>query len=199
MASYGASLAIQHDVSEKKSSFSTASLPKENQDVPRGDAEVDDVDVGVDKNTPSTWLTRNRSLVRRVKLFTLAAVILAWWISSTVLQATRHRWIVQTILAWSILAIIAFRFIPNSVVTRPVEAVWIPLVQEPFFALPKYVRYGMGWLALVAIVVGSAFGFKIENVGFCLAFLKRVMCIYMREAKKNRCDTHSLIRVFVGD
>ena len=179
MASYGASPAIQHDVPEKKSSFSTASLPKENQDGPRGDADIDDADVGVDKNTPSTWLTRNHSLVRRVKLFTLAAVILAWWISSTVLQATRHRWIVQTILAWSIIAIVAFRFIPNSVVTRPVEAVWIPLVQEPFFALPKYVRYGMGWLALVAIVIGSAFGFKIENVGLFSFFETRHIYTYI--------------------
>ncbi|KAI0279353.1 Na+ dependent nucleoside transporter C-terminus-domain-containing protein [Russula aff. rugulosa BPL654] len=44
-----------------------------------------------------------------------------------------------------------------------VEAVWNPLVKKPFFALPKYVRYGMGWLALLAIVLGSAFGFKLEN------------------------------------
>lgn len=164
MASDRASQAIQYDDPEKKSSFSTASLPKEKQDIPRGDAEVGDADVSVEENMPSTWLTRNRSLVRRVELFTLSAVILAWWISSIVLQATRHRWILQTILAWSFIAVIAFRFIPNSVVTRPVEAVWIPLVQRPFFTLPKYVRYGLGWLALVAIVMGSAFGFKTENV-----------------------------------
>lgn len=176
MASDDASQAIRYDVPEKTSSLSTSSLPKEKQDVSHGDTEADDVDIGVDKNMPSTWLTRNRSLVRRVKLFTLAAVILAWWISSTVLQATRHRWIVQTFFAWSFIAIIAFRFIPNSVVTRPVEAVWVPLVQRPFFTLPKYVRYGLGWLALVAIIMGSAFGFKIENVGlFC--FLKHVIYI----------------------
>jgi len=194
MASDGASQAIQYDVPEKKSSFSTASLSKEKQDVPRGDVEVDDVDVSVEKDMPSTWLTRNRSLVRCVKLFTLAAVILAWWISSTVLEATRHRWIVQTIFAWTFIAIIAFRFIPNSVVTRPVEAVWIPLVQTPFFTLPKYARYGLGWLALVAIVMGSAFGFKTENVWFVLLFKTRH--IYMRV--KKRCDIHSLIRV-IGD
>ena len=168
MASDGVSHQIQYNVQEK-SSFSTASLTREKQDVSHGDAEADDVDVNVDKDMPSTWLTRNPSFVRRVKLFTLAVVILAWWISSIVLQATRHRWIVQTFFAWAFIAIIAFRFIPNSVVTRPIGAVWIPLVQRPFFTLPKYVRYGLGWLALVAIVMGSAFGFKIENVGlFCL-------------------------------
>ena len=39
---------------------------------------------------------------------------------------------------------------------------WIPLVQRPFFSLPEIVRYGLGWLALLAIIVVSAFGFKIE-------------------------------------
>lgn len=61
-------------------------------------------------------------------------------------------------------SVIAFRFIPNRVVTRPVEAVWVPLVQKPFFALPYLVRLGMGWLALLAIVFGSAFGFGLQSV-----------------------------------
>jgi CNT family concentrative nucleoside transporter len=106
--------------------------------------------------------------MRRLRLFALAGLILGWWISATILHATRHRWVVQTIFAWSFIAIIAFRFIPNSVVTHPVEAVWIPLIQKPFFAFPKYVRYGLGWLALLAIILGSAFGFKLENVRFLL-------------------------------
>jgi CNT family concentrative nucleoside transporter len=103
-----------------------------------------------------------------LKLYALAALILGWWISATVHHGTRHRWIVQTFFAWSFIAIIAFRFIPNSVVTHPVEAVWIPLIQKPFFALPKYVRYGLGWLALLTIVLGSAFGFELENVRYLL-------------------------------
>jgi CNT family concentrative nucleoside transporter len=41
--------------------------------------------------------------------------------------------------------IIAFRFIPNSVVTRLVEAVWVPLrvVQEPFFRILRYIRFAL--------------------------------------------------------
>ncbi len=101
-----------------------------------------------------------------MRLFALAVLILGWWISATIIHATRHRWVVQTFFAWSFIAIIAFRFIPNSVVTRLVKAVWIPLVQKPFFALPKHVRYSLGWLALLVIVLGSAFGFKLENVRF---------------------------------
>src|SRR5882762_2366627 len=120
------------DITEKKSS--TDSLSKKNQDLRRhgGDVEVNVDDVAITslhKDEPP-WVSRNHSLVRRLKLFALAALILGWWISATILRATRHRWIVQTFFAWSFIAIIAFLFIPNSVVTRPVEAVWVPLVQE---------------------------------------------------------------------
>jgi len=153
---------VQEDAPEKKSSGSTASLANEKQVLPHGDAEANDVEVSVVAKEPS-WFSRNRGLVRRLRLFALAALVLGWWISATILRATRHRWIVQTVFAWSFVAIIAFRFIPNSVVTRPVEAVWLPWVQEPFFALPRYVRYGLGWLALLAITLGSAFGFELEN------------------------------------
>ncbi|KAI9433080.1 Na+ dependent nucleoside transporter C-terminus-domain-containing protein [Lactarius psammicola] len=63
--------------------------------------------------------------------------------------------------------IIAFRFIPNSVVTRPVEAVWVPLVQEPFFRIQKYIRFALGWLTstayIIAVILGSAFGLRLEN------------------------------------
>ena len=52
------------------------------------------------------------------------------------------------------------------------EAVWVPLIQTPFFKLPKTVRLGMGWLALVGIVFGSAFGFKLTGVS---AFSVRVV------------------------
>jgi len=160
--------AVQEDIVDKMSS--TESLSEEWRGVPRlsGDAEanLNEVD-GFNKNE-SSWLSRKHSLVRHLRLLGLAALILGWWISATVLHATRHRWIVQTFFAWSFIAIIAFRFIPNSVVTRPVEAVWNPLVKKPFFALPEYARYGLGWLALLAIVLGSAFGFKLEDVRFLL-------------------------------
>jgi concentrative nucleoside transporter, CNT family len=185
MKSDGVSLAAQEDVPEKKSSLSTTSLPNEKQDVPNGDEAVIDVSIDKDLDAQPSWLIRNRDLVRRVKLCALAALILAWWISATVLRDTRHRWIVQTLFAWSFIAIIAFRFIPNSVVTRPVEAVWIPLVQRPFFALPKFVRYGVGWLALLAIIMGSAFGFKVENVGYLRLTLSKYIYIV---------DIHPLIR-----
>ena len=61
-------------------------------------------------------------------------------------------------------SVIAFRFIPNSVVTRPVAAVWIPLVQEPWYRLPRNLRLTIGWLCLLGIIFGSAFGFPLAAV-----------------------------------
>lgn len=60
--------------------------------------------------------------------------------------------------------IIAFRFIPSSVISKPVGAVWGPLVAKPFNRLPRPVKLGLGWLALLAIVFGSAFGFPLPQV-----------------------------------
>jgi CNT family concentrative nucleoside transporter len=63
-----------------------------------------------------------------------------------------------------VLRIIAFRFIPNSVVSKPVAAVWGPLVSKPFNRLPRAVKLALGWLALLGIVFGSAFGFSLPQV-----------------------------------
>ncbi|KAF8844409.1 hypothetical protein BDN67DRAFT_987937 [Paxillus ammoniavirescens] len=93
----------------------------------------------------------------------LALLIFGWWVSAIVLEATRGRWVVQTIFAWSLLFIIAFRFIPNSVVTRPVSAVWVPFVQEPWYRVPRNIRLTAGWICLLAIVLGSAFGFPLTG------------------------------------
>ena len=159
----------QENLAEKKSF--TGSFSKEEQGTPHlsddAEASLNEVTMIELTNNEPSLLSRNHSHIRQLKLLALAALILGWWISATVLPVTRHRWIVQTFFAWFFIAIIAFRFIPNSIVTRPVEAVWIPLIQKPFFALPKYIRYGFGWLSLLAIVLGSAFGFELQNVRFC--------------------------------
>lgn len=105
---------------------------------------------------------RSYSRFRPYILTGLALLILGWWISATVLKTTRHRWIVQTFFAWAFIFIIAFRFIPNSVVSNPIGAVWVPLVQEPWYRLPYRTRLAVGWLCLLGIVFGSAFGFKLQ-------------------------------------
>ena len=110
---------------------------------------------------------QREGLYRRFRPFILAGcalVILGWWISATVLQATRRRWIVQTLFAWAAIFIIAFRYVPNRVVTKPVGAVWGPLVATPWSKVPRWAQLSAGWLALLGIVFGTAFGFPlIEN------------------------------------
>ncbi|KAG2146411.1 Na+ dependent nucleoside transporter C-terminus-domain-containing protein [Suillus bovinus] len=121
-----------------------------------------------DGNKETTRVGRKRvtSLMRDsvfVVLIALAAFILGWWISSIILTATRGQWVVRTVFAWSFLLIIAFRFIPNSVVTEPITAVWMPYVQVPWYKLPRTARLTIGWLCLLAIVFGSAFGLPLTG------------------------------------
>ena len=144
-------------VLEKKSFHSTSTHNKSGKQI-----HVDAEQLVVDSTSDSESSHRH-SLVRVVSLVGLALLILGWWISSITLQATRHRWIVQTFFAWSFILIIAFRFIPNAV-TRPVEEVWVSLVQDPFFRIPKYMRFALGWLSIIAVALGSTFGFKLEDV-----------------------------------
>lgn len=162
---------------EKKRSRSTDSFPEDKE---RGPVDTHTVpeserDIVAEEEDEPSWYARHKVLINRISLFALVAVILGWWITSTILPATRHRWIVQTLWAWVFILIIAFRFIPNSVVTRPVEAVWLPLVQRPWFALPRTVRYTLGWIALFATIFGSAFGFPLTSVRvlFCPSYLCR--------------------------
>ncbi|CAL1708200.1 unnamed protein product [Somion occarium] len=159
-----AETAPEVDIIERKTSRTTGSSITNEKTI---DPEVqeskelanDDIEVEEARSKREAFYRKYRPLI----LGGIAAVILGWWISATVLKATRHRWIVQTVWAWFFIIVIAFRFIPNSVVTRPVGAVWVPLVQKPFLSLPRMVRLGMGWLALLGIVFGSAFGFPLTG------------------------------------
>ena len=62
-------------------------------------------------------------------------------------------------------SIIAFRYIPNSVVAKPVSVVWLAAVQDPWYKLPYRTRLSIGWLCLLGIIFGSAFGFPLQSVG----------------------------------
>ncbi|KAK0195230.1 Na+ dependent nucleoside transporter C-terminus-domain-containing protein [Armillaria mellea] len=144
--------AIQRKTTTSSASFDEKRnrTAKDAEGVVSNDKEGDD--------TP-TFYQRFRPFI----LGAVAMVILGWWISSIVLKATRHRWIVQTLFAWFFILVIAFRFIPNRVVSDPVSAVWMPCVQEPWYKLDRKLRLAIGWLCLLGIVFGSAFGFKLEN------------------------------------
>ncbi|KAG0706038.1 Na+ dependent nucleoside transporter C-terminus-domain-containing protein [Suillus ampliporus] len=143
---------------QRKTSVSTTSDEKK-ATAPNVEGDL----VGADKDEGMQARTSFDKKLRVIVLIGLAALVLGWWISATILKATRGRWLVQTIFAWFFLITIAFRFIPNSVVTEPIAAVWIPYVQEPWYRLPRTVRMTTGWLCLLGIVFGSAFGFPLTG------------------------------------
>ncbi|KAG6375412.1 Na+ dependent nucleoside transporter C-terminus-domain-containing protein [Boletus reticuloceps] len=126
--------------------------------VEKGGAECANALGEDDKEEGPQGRTFDKKILRVLFLIGLAALILGWWISSTVLEATRDRW--QVYRSQGVF-VIAFRFIPNSVVTQPVAAVWVPLVQEPWYQLPRNLRLTIGSLCLLGIVFGCAFGFPL--------------------------------------
>ncbi|KAK0476601.1 Na+ dependent nucleoside transporter C-terminus-domain-containing protein [Armillaria novae-zelandiae] len=142
---------------QRKTTTSSASFDEKKNHAAKDAEAVMSTDKEEDE-TP-TFYQRFRPFI----LGAVAMVILGWWISSIVLKATRHRWIVQTLFAWFFILVIAFRFIPNRVVSDPVSSVWMPCVQEPWYKLDRKLRLAIGWLCLLGIVFGSAFGFKLEN------------------------------------
>ncbi|KAI0738394.1 hypothetical protein C8Q80DRAFT_276219 [Daedaleopsis nitida] len=99
--------APQAQTLERKQSRSSGSdsLQKVHSKESPADVHVSDPEKGehasgmVEDDDPSL-LTRLYRRFRPFVLIALAALILAWWICSTVLEATRHRWIVQTFWAW---------------------------------------------------------------------------------------------------
>ena len=73
--------------------------------------------------------------------------------------------------AWFFVLVIVFRFVPISVVSRPVERVWSSLVAAPLAPLPYRARLALLWLAALAITFGSAFGFERPEVRVCVGFV----------------------------
>lgn len=47
--------------------------------------------------------------------------------------------------------------------TRPIEKYWTACVSNPWFKLPYYARLAIGWLALLGLIFGSAFGFALQE------------------------------------
>lgn len=161
MAALAAGFDAENQFIQRKSSVSTNSdAKKENAQVVDPGADLEDAQ---EKDEATQAKNTFDKRLRVVALIALAALILGWWISSTILAATRERWLVQTVFAWFFLLIIAFRFIPNSAVTGPISAVWMPCVQVPWYKLPRTARLTIGWLCLLGIVFGSAFGFPLTG------------------------------------
>lgn len=86
----------EHEI-EKRVSHSDVSSVEKRQDHAVS-ADVANLEDGTEPKPRHSWLTYER--LRPYILVAMALVILGWWISATVLPATRHRWIPQTLWAW---------------------------------------------------------------------------------------------------
>lgn len=74
--------------------------PSSEKDVIKKEVVTDAADnssVGGEEKTSSSPFSKH---VKPLTLVVTAIVILGWWVSATIIPATRHRWIVQTIFAW---------------------------------------------------------------------------------------------------
>ena len=76
------------------------------------------------------------------------------------------------------LGLIFFHFVPSKLFFRPVAAAWEVTVGRSFRGLPYYVRLTMGWLCLLGIIFGSAFGFPVAQVCFASSHVRFSLVTY---------------------
>ncbi|KDN41420.1 hypothetical protein K437DRAFT_258263 [Tilletiaria anomala UBC 951] len=101
-----------------------------------------------------------------VRDFAMIALLLGIWIPSVVREETRHKWVITTFWAWAFILIILFhksKYIPQRPFVVAIEAVWGTAVSKPFFRIPYNGRLALGWGALLALFLGTAFGVKVTE------------------------------------
>jgi concentrative nucleoside transporter, CNT family len=84
-----------HAAEEGRKSSPTTSTYDEKHDASRAADAVHDTRVAEDEVEVEAARNKRHTLYQRFRpliLGALAATILGWWISSTILKATRHRW-----------------------------------------------------------------------------------------------------------
>jgi len=111
-----------------------------------------------------SWFTKKANSFAHLHkpLIHIALILfgLGFWIPTIIVN--RDYWIPVTVIVWFGILIIVGQYIPNSVVTKPVSRTWDTLVSDPWFKLHYYVRLAIGWLVLLGLVFGSAYGFSLE-------------------------------------
>lgn len=189
--------------------MSAADLERQSQQSPSSEKDVikKDIIVDADRSSPESPEKKGSfqyyNKLRPLILIGMAVLILGWWISATILPATRHRWIVQTVFAWVsmdfsssnrtsfslvwlqfFILLIFFQFVPSRVFWNPIVKIYDPLVAQPFFRLPYHVRLAMGWACLLGIIFGSAFGFPLPDASYLSVLVYSLMtnCMYRTTA-----------------
>ncbi|SAM81086.1 related to Sodium/nucleoside cotransporter 2 [Ustilago bromivora] len=106
---------------------------------------------------------RTHKATRVVLDMALISLILGWWLPGIIREETRHRWVITTFWSWFFILLILFhndRYISKKPFANAVEAFWTNCVSKPWSMVPHYGQIGLGWLALLALYFGSAFGIK---------------------------------------
>lgn len=75
---------------------------------------------------------------------------------------TRHKWVITTVWTWFLIGLILFhnRYIPQRPFVIVISKVWNTLLGKPWSMLPYYGKIAAGWIALLALYFGSAYGIK---------------------------------------
>ncbi|PWN47740.1 hypothetical protein IE53DRAFT_381898 [Violaceomyces palustris] len=93
----------------------------------------------------------------------LIGLILGWWLPGIIREETRHRWVITTIWSWFFILLILFhnnRYLPKRPFALAIGAAWTTCLGKPWSRVPHYGRLAIGWLCLLALYFGSAFGIK---------------------------------------
>jgi len=86
---------------------------------------------------------------------------LAFWICTIILN--RDYWIPVTVIVWFFIALIVSNYLPTDAIAGGIGRTWSNTVEGPWFKLPYMARLAAGWVCLLALLFGSAFGFPLEE------------------------------------
>jgi len=88
----------------------------------------------------------------------LIIILFGWWIATILVKSARSPVVVASIIVWFFILLIIAQYVPNRVITKPVGEAWSASISTPFFKINRRIRFGIAWVLLLALVLGSAFG-----------------------------------------
>ncbi|SJX61937.1 related to Sodium/nucleoside cotransporter [Sporisorium reilianum f. sp. reilianum] len=158
-----ASSGSHHDAADDKLAYSASDRDIESSGRPPIEA-IEPHPQGEPGRASKLWHTiRTHKATRVIFDMGLICLILGWWLPGIIREETRHRWVITTIWSWFFILFILFhndRYISKAPFANAIEAVWTRCAAEPWSKVPHYGQIGIGWVALLALYFGSAFGIK---------------------------------------
>ncbi|CDS82279.1 related to Sodium/nucleoside cotransporter [Sporisorium scitamineum] len=158
-----ASTGSHHDATDDKLAYSSSDRDLESSGRPPVEA-IEPHPQGEPGRASKLWHSiRTHKATRIIFDMALICLILAWWLPGIIRQETRHRWVITTIWSWFFILLVLFhndRYISKAPFANAIEAVWTRCASGPWSKVPHYGQIAIGWVALLALYFGSAFGIK---------------------------------------